>query len=92
MTLSLCWVTAAEHVEVIRGAAVVAGWVGQTVSFIALSDGAEIESSQGLRWPLDGLRWTPGEGGISNIITSLPLKVSVASGAVLMVRTFNSMD
>lgn len=92
MTLSLCWVTAAEHVEVIRGTDVFAGSIGQTVSFIALSAGAEIECSQGLRWPLDGMRWTPGEGGVSNIITSTPFKVHVVSGAVLMVRMLSSTE
>ena len=92
MTLSLCWVTAAEHVEVIRGTDVFAGLIGQTVSFMALSAGAEIEYSQGLRWPLDDMRWTPGEGGVSNIITSTPFKVHVVSGAVLMVRMLSSTD
>ena len=87
-TLPLCWVTSHEHVEAIRGAASYVGCVGQTVSFLPLSGGAAIERSAGLRWPLDGLRWRPGEGGVSNVITASPMRVTVAEGAVLMIRSF----
>lgn len=87
-TLPICWVTAHEHVEAIRGTAAYFGWVGQTVSFLPLSEGATIERSAGLRWPLDGLRWRPGEGGVSNVITASPMRVTMAAGALLMIRSF----
>lgn len=91
-TLPLCWLTSGEHVEAIRGTASFAGWIGQTVSFLSLSGGAVIASSKGLRWRLDGLRWDPGEGGVSNIITESPLRVTMASGALLMIRLFRATD
>ena len=87
-TLTICWVTAHEHVEAIRGTAAYFGCVGQTVSFLPLSAGATIERSAGLRWPLDGLRWRPGEGGVSNVITASPMRVTMAEGALLMIRSF----
>ena len=87
-TLPICWITAHEHVEAIRGTAAYFGWVGQTVSFLPLSGGAAIERSAGLRWPLDGLRWRPGEGGVSNVITASPMRVTMAEGALLMIRSF----
>ena len=87
-SVPICWVTAHEHVEAIRGSAAYCGCVGQTVSFLPLSCGAAIERSEGLRWPLDGLRWRPGEGGVSNVITASPMRVTVAAGALLMIRSF----
>jgi thiamine pyrophosphokinase len=88
-TVPLCWITAHEHVEAIRGTAAYRGWVGQTVSFLPLSEGAAIERSEGLRWPLDGLRWKPGEGGVSNVITASPMRLTMAAGALLMIRSFD---
>ena len=88
-TVPLCWITAREHVEAIRGTAVYTDYVGQTVSFLSLSVGASIERSEGLRWPLDGLRWRPGEGGVSNVIISSPMRVTMAAGALLMIRSFD---
>ena len=87
-TVPLCWITAHEHVEAIRGTAACHARVGQTVSFLPLSKGATIGSSEGLRWPLDGLRWRPGDGGVSNVITASPMRVTVAAGALLMIRSF----
>ena len=87
-TLPICWITAHEHVEAIRGTASYPGWVGDTVSFLPLSKGAAIERSEGLRWPLDGLRWKPGEGGVSNVVTASPMRVTMAEGALLMIRSF----
>ncbi len=88
-TAPLCWITAHEHVEAIHGAAAFHGCVGQTVSFLPLSQGVAIERSEGLRWPLDGLRWRPGAGGVSNVITASPMRVTVAVGALLMIRSFD---
>jgi thiamine pyrophosphokinase len=88
-TVPLCWITAHEHVEAIRGTAACHARVGQTVSFLPLSKGATIGSSEGLRWPLDGLRWKPGEGGVSNVITASPMRLTMAAGALLMIRSFD---
>lgn len=87
-TAPFCWITAHEHVQAVRGAAAVRGCVGQTVSFLPLSQGAVIDRSEGLRWPLDRLRWRPGAGGVSNVITASPMRVTVAAGALLMIRSF----
>lgn len=91
-TPRLCWITAGEHVEAIRGTSSYFGYVGQTVSFLSLSSGAAIACSEGLRWPLDGLRWNPGEGGVSNIITASPMRVKMECGALLMIRSLSAME
>ncbi len=65
---------------------------GTTVSFFPLGPGPCTMRSSGLKWPLDGLKWYPGDAGLSNEATSATLSVSVDSGALLMVQPFSPGD
>ena len=79
------WYTARERVERVEGEAVLAGCLGQTVSFFALGGAAAGLSSHGLQWPLDGLEWPGGGGGVSNLVSADPARVRVAKGSLLMI-------
>ena len=87
-TAPAAWYTARERVERVEGEAVLAGCLGQTVSFFALDGGAAGLSSQGLQWALDGLDWPGGGGGVSNLVSADPARVRVARGSLLMILEF----
>jgi thiamine pyrophosphokinase len=82
------WYTSAEHVALVGGELAVQDCRGQTVSFFPLGEGAGGLSSEGLRWPLEGLSWCRGEAGISNVVVGDGFRVRVRRGRLLMVRTF----
>ncbi len=44
-----------------------------------------IMESKGLRWPLDGLRWTRGDIGVSNEMTGNDFFVTMKTGRLIMV-------
>ena len=44
--------------------------------------------SDGLRWPLHGLQWERETSGMSNIVDTERISISVAAGRVLIVRPF----
>jgi thiamine pyrophosphokinase len=80
------WVTDREDIRLVDGPFHVEGWQGSTVSLLPL--GAEVTgmSSEGLAWPLDGLSFRRGYGGISNRVVSTRLRVSPGNGRLLMIR------
>jgi thiamine pyrophosphokinase len=82
----LAWYTALERVERVDGEARLAGCLGRRVSFFAIRGTAGGLSSEGLKWPLDGLEWARGRGGVSNLVTADPARVRVRRGSLLMVR------
>lgn len=59
---------------------------GETVSVFPLSSGAEGMRSSGLRWPLEGLRWGPGDFGLSNEAAGGGVLVEAGRGSLLVVR------
>ena len=80
------WYTALECVQRIDGEAVLAGCRGLRVSFFPLGGPAGGLSSAGRKWPLDGLEWARGYGGVSNLVTGDPARVRVRRGSLLMIR------
>jgi thiamine pyrophosphokinase len=80
------WYTARELVQRVAGQAELAGCRGRRVSFFPLGGPAGGLSSEGLKWPLDGLEWPRGYGGVSNLVTSERARVRVGRGALLMIR------
>jgi len=80
------WYTALERVERVEGEAQLSGCRGRRVSFFPLGAAAGGLSSEGLKWPLDGLEWPRGRGGISNLVTADPARVRVRRGTLLMIR------
>ena len=84
--IPIAWYTARELVQRVDGEAVLDGCRGRQVSFFPLGGPAGGLSSQGLKWPLDGLEWARGYGGVSNLVTSEHAWVRVRRGSLLMIR------
>jgi thiamine pyrophosphokinase len=58
---------------------------GSVVSVFPLAGGAEGMSSEGLKWPLDGLRWASGDCGVSNVAEGGRFVVEAGRGDLLVV-------
>lgn len=58
---------------------------GCTVSVFPLSTGASGMASTGLKWPLEGLCWDPGEFGVSNRAVDAEVTISPGAHPVLVV-------
>ena len=80
------WVTAREEVSVVADRRTYEVSSGRLFSFFPLGDGVEIDSSTGLKWPLTGLSWKRGQGGISNVATGSRVSVSVSKGRLLAIK------
>jgi thiamine pyrophosphokinase len=80
------WLTAREQVEVVAGLWAAPVRAGETISFFPIGGLASIAASRGLKWPLDGLRWSRGDAGISNVATADRVEVDMADGRLLMIR------
>jgi thiamine pyrophosphokinase len=81
------WVTDNEDVRLVEGDACFDGWRGSTVSVFPLGDGAADLSSEGLRWPLEGLAFVRGWAGVSNVADADRVLVGVGRGRLLVVRS-----
>jgi thiamine pyrophosphokinase len=79
------WLTHRERVVRIAGGTIFAVPLGSTVSVFPLSTGASGMASTGLKWPLDGLCWEPGEFGVSNRAVSSEICISPGTHPVLVV-------
>jgi thiamine pyrophosphokinase len=80
------WVTDREDVRLVDGPVEIAGWEGSTVSLLPVGGEVSGMRSEGLAWPLDGLVFRPGYGGISNRVLSARLRVWPGKGKLLMIR------
>jgi thiamine pyrophosphokinase len=60
--------------------------LGDIVSVFPLAGGARGMSSRGLRWPLGGLAWGPGDYGLSNEASEEKILVTAGEGDLLVVR------
>ena len=81
------WYTSRQLIQAVEGTSIITDCKGQTVSFFPLGGAVAGLSSRGLKWPLDGLVWSRGDMGLSNIFTENRCIVSVNQGRLLMVRT-----
>ncbi len=86
------WHTAREAAYLLREGearafAVPPGAAGRAaiVSVFPLASGASGMGSSGLRWPLDGLAWGPGDCGVSNEAAGGGFSVSAGRGELLVV-------
>ena len=79
------WLTHRERVVRISEPTSFAVPAGSTVSVFPLSTGASGMASEGLKWPLDGLSWGPGEFGVSNQAIAPEVTVSPGKNPVLVV-------
>jgi thiamine pyrophosphokinase len=81
------WVTDGEDIRLVDGPVEIEGWQGSTLSLLPLAAEVSGMSSEGLAWPLAGLVFRRGWGGISNRVISPRLRVSPGNGKLLMIRT-----
>ncbi len=58
---------------------------GSTVSVFPLAAGASLMTSDGLKWPLAGLSWGPGDSGVSNVAADGAFSVCAGRGDLLVV-------
>ncbi|MFZ4615794.1 MAG: thiamine diphosphokinase [Rectinemataceae bacterium] len=59
---------------------------GSLVSVFPLAPGSRLMRSQGLRWPLEGLFWGPGDYGLSNESTDSKVMVGAGIGDLLVLH------
>jgi thiamine pyrophosphokinase len=80
------WFTAREEVRRVEGELALTGCKGLRVSFFPLGHGASGLKSAGLKWPLDGLEWSRGQEGVSNLVTEDRALIWVGRGRLLMIQ------
>lgn len=80
------WITAHEDIRLVEGSVEFPGWKGSIVSVFPIGEEVSHLRSEGLKWPLDGLTFRRGYGGVSNVVTADPARVSVARGRLLVMR------
>ena len=83
------WITQREEVYYISKNFYKKGWDGCTVSLFPVGKTAEGMNSDGLKWPLAGLKWKPGFYGISNLVIGNELFISVKEGNLLLIKNNN---
>lgn len=81
------WLTGDAEVRVIEETYHFTAVRGETVSFFPAGPDTCHMTSDGLRWPLNGLVWKKGDAGISNECVGEQCRVKVLSGRLLMVRS-----
>lgn len=82
------WLTDQEDIRLVDGTAECAGWSGSTISVFPVGERAADMHSEGLQWPLDGLEFRRGFGGISNRATADRVRITVGTGKLLVVQSF----
>ena len=82
------WVTSGEDVLLLTGERAFHGWSGSTVSVFPVGQRAAHLHSEGLKWPLDGLEFRRGFGGISNVAVEDRVLIRVGLGKLLVVHSF----
>ena len=79
------WFTHNEEVVYIEDCLEIGGLQGRKVTFMPVSLEECRMKTEGLKWPLDSLRWRPGDIGISNIVVSDPVRVSMIQGRLILI-------
>jgi len=80
------WLTERDEVLSIEGRATLNGMLGKPCSFFPVGTDPCTMRTTGLRWPLDHLRWTHGDVGISNYGIHDTVTIEMLSGRLIMVR------
>lgn len=79
------WFTHGEEVIYISDTLEIRGLKGRVVTFMPVSREECRMKTEGLKWPLDSLRWKPGDIGISNIILAEEARVTMLQGKLIMI-------
>ncbi len=83
------WITHDTILRRLSGTHAVITTPGQTISLFPLGRGPCRMSSTGLKWPLEGLTWTQGAVGVSNVADGHEVTIDVHSGALLLVQALS---
>jgi len=79
------WYTDKEVIISIDKKTILREMKGETVSFFPVGEEECRMKSEGLKWPLDNLKWKRGDAGISNLITSERMIVEPVSGRLICI-------
>jgi len=79
--------TDTADIYLVQGERTFSGWNGATISIFPAAPRAADMASTGLRWPLDGLEFPRGYGGISNVAVSDVVRITVGIGRLLVVKS-----
>jgi len=79
------WFTHGEEVIYISDTLEIRGLKGRVVTFMPVSREECRMKTEGLKWPLDSLRWKPGDIGISNIVLAEEARVTMLQGKLIMI-------
>ncbi len=82
------WITEKEDISLVEGEMELPGRIGGIVSLFPIGAAAEGLHSEGLKWPLDGLAFRRGYGGISNLIIGDKVRIRVGKGRLLMIKNY----
>ena len=85
------WVSESAVVVNIREDFVLTGMSGSTISFFPIGADRCTMTSTGLKWPLDGLEWSKGDCGVSNLATSGVVKVKMRTGRLAFVGELETL-
>jgi thiamine pyrophosphokinase len=81
------WITEKEDIRLVEGVEELIGCRGSIVSLFPLGESATDMASEGLKWPLQGLTFRRGRGGISNVVTADAAWIRIGRGRLLLVRS-----
>ncbi|MDR3201153.1 MAG: thiamine diphosphokinase [Spirochaetales bacterium] len=86
------WLTDRDEILYINSRCVLEGRAGQEISLFPVGSDPVRMKSSGLKWPLDELLWRVGDIGISNIVADTRAVIEVVSGALLLMRSWETHD
>jgi thiamine pyrophosphokinase len=84
------WLTDRDEILLIRARRELSGCAGRVISLFPVGKTPVRMRSRGLAWPLDGLEWTTGDAGISNVIADNYAEIQIVSGALLLMRPWGN--
>lgn len=86
------WHTANDTAILVEGNFSIQTEPGKRLSFFPLSDQTRISASDGLKWPLDGLDWSFGDHGISNVALREKVEIQLERGRLLLLFDSKKKD
>jgi len=85
------WYTNSTRFQKITGSINISLKKDILVSFFPTGKGVCRMKSKGLKWPLDGLVWSRGDMGISNIVTQDPFSIDMIEGRLIMMNQIKDL-
>ncbi|MBN2659116.1 MAG: thiamine diphosphokinase [Spirochaetales bacterium] len=79
------WITDKEKIFLVNGDFCINLKINTTISLFPVSKEECLMVSTGLKWSLNGLRWSVGDGGISNVSIEDSVRIEMRSGKLAMI-------